>query len=126
VALLLAFAALGAVRTLPYVGRYGLDALRDGVLWGYAGFALIVYLLVDREVLLRALRLYGWGVPIFALWLPISWNLFAAASADIDPADRAHSFLVFFKGGDMAVHTVGDRSSFSARVPWSPNFLGRW
>jgi hypothetical protein len=108
VALLVAFAALGVVRTIPYIGTYGLDALRDGVLWGYAGFALIVYLLVDREVLLRALRLYGWVVPIFALWLPISWNLFAVASADIDPS-RPGSFvpLVFFQGGDMAVHTVG-------------------
>ena len=108
VALLLAFVALGALRTVPYLGTHGLDALRDGVLWGYAGFALIVYVLVDREVLLRALRLYGWVVPIFALWLPISWNLFAAASADIDPS-RPGSFvpLVFFKGGDMAVHAVG-------------------
>jgi hypothetical protein len=108
VVLLVAFVALGALRTLPYIGIYGLNALRDGVLWGYAGFALIVYLLVDREVLLRALRLYGWVVPIFALWLPISWNLFAAASTDIDPS-RPGSFvpLVFFKGGDMAVHVVG-------------------
>jgi hypothetical protein len=47
-------------------------------------------------------------VPIFALWLPISWNLFATASANIDPS-KPGSFvpLVFFKGGDMAVHTVG-------------------
>lgn len=108
VALLVAFAALGAVRTIPYIGTYGLNAFRDGVLWGYAGFALIVYLLADRKVLLRAFRAYGWVVPVFALWLPISWNLFAAASADIDPS-RPGSFvpLVFFKGGDMAVHTVG-------------------
>lgn len=108
IALLLGFVALGAVRTLPYLGLYRLDALRDGVLWGYAAFALIVYLLVDRAFLLRAFRLYGWVVPIFALWLPISWNLFARASAGIDPSNPG-SFtpLVFFKGGDMAVHTVG-------------------
>jgi len=108
VAFLLAFVALGAVRTVPYIGTHGLDALRDGVLWGYAGFALIVYLLADRGLLLSAFRAYGWVVPIFALWLPISWNLFAAASADIDP-NRPGSFvpLVFFKAGDMAVHSVG-------------------
>ncbi len=108
IGLLLAFIALGAVRTLPYLGLYRLDALRDGVLWGYAAFALIVYFLVDRAFLLRAFRVYGWVVPIFALWLPISWNLFATASAGIDPS-RPGSFtpLVFFKGGDMAVHTVG-------------------
>jgi hypothetical protein len=108
VVLLVAFAVLGAVRTFPYLGTHGIDALRDGVLWGYAAIALVVYLLVDRELLLRALRLYGWIVPVFALWLPISWNLFAAASAEIDPS-RPGSFipLVFFKGGDMAVHIVG-------------------
>ena len=122
VALLVAFAALGAARTIPYIGPYDLNALRDGVLWGYAGFALILYVLVDRDVLLRALRLYGWVVPIFALWLPISWNLFAAASADIDPK-RPGSFvpLVFFKGGDMAVHTVGAIAFLvlSAGVVWT-------
>ena len=108
VALLFAFVALGAARTVPYLGTYGLEALRDGVLWGYAGFAFIVYLLADRWLLRGAFRAYGWVVPIFALWLPISWNLFAAASANIDPS-KPGSFvpLVFFKGGDMAVHTVG-------------------
>lgn len=107
-ALLLAFTALGALRTFPYIETYGLNAFRDGTLWGYAGFALIVYLLADRWLLLRAFRLYGWVVPIFALWLPISWNLFASASTGI-VLDRPGSFipLVFFKGGDMAVHTVG-------------------
>jgi hypothetical protein len=108
VALLLAFAALGALRTFPFLGTYGLNALRDGTMWGYAGFALIVYLLADRWLLLGTFRLYGRVVPIFALWLPISWNLFAAASADMDPS-RPGSLvpLVFFKGGDMAVHVVG-------------------
>jgi hypothetical protein len=108
VALLLAFAVLGALRTLPYLGTYGIDALRDGALWGYAAFALIVYLLADRALLLSAFRLYGWVVPIFALWLPISWNLFATSSAAIDPSRPGSVIpLVFFKGGDMAVHTVG-------------------
>ena len=108
VGLLLAFVALGAVRTLPYLGTYGLDALRDGVVWGYSAFALIVYLLVDRAFAVNSFRLYGWVVPIFALWLPISWNLFATASIGMDPT-KPGSFvpLVFFKGGDMAVHTVG-------------------
>jgi hypothetical protein len=108
VVLLLAFVALGALRTLPYLGTYGMDALRDGALWGYAAFALIVYLLADRGLVLKAIRLYGWVVPVFALWLPISWNLFAANSTTID-SSRPGSFipLVFFKGGDMAVHTVG-------------------
>ncbi len=106
--LLLAFALLGAARTLPYVGTYGMDALRDAVLWGYAAFALIIYILVDRWSLLTSFRAYGWVVPVFALWLPICWNLFRIFSLDIDPNRPGDTVpLVFFKGGDMAVHVVG-------------------
>lgn len=108
VALLVAFAILGAARTLPYVGTYGIEALRDGVLWGYAAFALIVYVLVDRLSLLASFRTYGWIVPLFALWLPIGWNLFRMFSVDIDPNRPGGVVpLVFFKAGDMAVHVVG-------------------
>jgi len=108
VALLAAFVALGALRTLPYLGIHGMASLRDGVLWGYAAFALILWLLADRRWVLSAFRAYGWIVPIFALWLPISWNLFRLYSADIDPSRPGSVVpLVFFKGGDMAVHIVG-------------------
>ena len=106
--LLVAFAALGALRTAPYLGVYGMDALRDGVLWGYAAFALIVYALVDRSFALGAFRTYGWVVPAFALWLPICWNLFRIYSREIDPNQLGADIpLVFFKGGDMAIHSVG-------------------
>ena len=106
--LLLAFAGLGFLRTAPYISQYGIDALRDGVLWGYAAFALIVYVLVDRRFVLNSFRTYGWIVPVFALWLPICWNLFRIYSREIDP-DRTAAVipLVFFKGGDMAIHAVG-------------------
>ena len=108
IALVLAFMVLGAIRTIPYIGTYGLDALRDGTLWGYAAFALIVSLLADRALLDGAFRIYGWIVPVFALWLPICWNIFAAASAGINGSTPgAFIPLVFFKGGDMAVHVVG-------------------
>jgi hypothetical protein len=47
-------------------------------------------------------------VPVFALWLPISYNAFAFLSGDIDPSAQGTSVpLIFFKGGDMAVHMVG-------------------
>jgi hypothetical protein len=127
VGMLLAFAALGAVRMLPYIGTYGIDALRDGTVWGYSAFALLVYLLVDRTVALNGYRLYGWVVPIFALWLPISWNLFKAASIGTD-STRPGSFvpLVFFKGGDMAVHTVGAIALLvlGAGAVWSARSFG--
>ncbi|TAJ99410.1 MAG: hypothetical protein EPO36_12120 [Chloroflexota bacterium] len=106
--LLVGLMVLGAVRTLPYLGQYGFDALRDAALWGYAAFALLVFALADRDLVVRAFRLYGWVVPAFAIWLPISYYIFANASREIDPLRPGSVIpLIFFKGGDMAVHIVG-------------------
>jgi hypothetical protein len=106
--ILLGFVALGVARTVPYLGLYRFDALRDAVLWGYAAFALMVYALADRAVVLNALRAYWWVVPVFAIWLPIAFNIFVVLSAGIQPDERGSEIpLVFFKSGDMAVHVVG-------------------
>ena len=45
----LAFMAWGLIRTVPYIGLYDIDALRDGVSWGYGVFAVAVSLTVRRE-----------------------------------------------------------------------------
>lgn len=106
--LLLAFMVWGAIRTIPFLPTYGVDALRDGVLWGYGLFALMIFLLADRWLALRAFTAYGWIVPIFALWVPISWNLFRLLSSAIDPTRPGDVVpLIFFKSGDMAVHITG-------------------
>lgn len=108
IALLLVFMVLGAARTIPYLGTYGLNALRDGVLWGYAAFALVIYIVADRAWMAAAVRLYGWIVPAFALWLPISWIIFQASQAGADPLNPGSNHpLVFFKAGDMAIHSAG-------------------
>ena len=103
VVLLLAFMTLGAAHTVPYLGAHGTDALRDAVLWGYGAFALLIYLLADRALVFRAADRYSWVVPVFAIWLPISYAVFARLSADPDGGVP----LVFFKSGDMAVHMAG-------------------
>ena len=107
VALLVAFMGLGAIRTVPYLGSYGMDALRDGVLWGYGLFALIVFVLADRSWLRAAGRVYGAVIPVFAIWLPICLAIFTASQQGIDPTRPGSNHpLVFFKAGDMAVHSV--------------------
>ena len=73
VQVLLVFMAWGAACTLPYLPAYGIDALRDGVLWGYGVFAVVVAgLLVHRPARLRNLffRYRGFVVAVAALaWL---------------------------------------------------------
>jgi hypothetical protein len=103
-----AFMLLGAIRTVPYIGEYGVDALRDAVLWGYGLFAVMVYVVADRVVVRDGMRLYGWVVPVFAIWLPICWFLFGIVSSAIDPTRPGEVIpLIFFKSGDMAVHIAG-------------------
>ena len=106
--LLLAFMVWGLARTVPYLGTYGTNALRDAVLWGYATFALMLYALADRGLVLRAMAVYGAVVPAFAVWLPICFNLFLVLGASIDPNELGSDIpLIFFKSGDMSVHIVG-------------------
>jgi hypothetical protein len=108
VGLLVVFMVLGLARTIPYIGVYGADALRDAVLWGYAFFALFIYLLADRAWLSGAVRVYGLIVPIFALWLPVAFNIFLVLGKDIsNQTPGAIIPLVYFKAGDMTVHSVG-------------------
>src|SRR5690606_20025561 len=61
-----ALAVWCALRTFPFIGRYGIEALRDGATWGYAAFAFIVALLLSRADLDRALHGYG----RLAMWFP--------------------------------------------------------
>jgi O-antigen ligase/polysaccharide polymerase Wzy-like membrane protein len=105
--LLALFMAFGAARTLPYLGTYGADALRDAVLWGYGAFALIVYVLADRALLLKGTRLYGASIPAFALWMPIALYLFAYLQDRIPLAPGSDVPILFFKAQDMAIHAIG-------------------
>jgi hypothetical protein len=108
VGLLVLFMAWGLIRTVPYIGVYGLDALRDGVLWGYAFFALMIYLLADRAWIRGAVRAYGLVVPLFALWLPIAWTIWLEVSKGISTQTPAALIpLVYFKAGDVAAHVAG-------------------
>ena len=58
---ILAFMAWGALQTFPYVPRYGIDAFRDAVTWGYALFALIVSVSITGRHFERILTSIGAG-----------------------------------------------------------------
>lgn len=108
VAVLLAFLLIGLIATLPHIGRYGLDALRDAVLWGYGLFGLVVAaLLLHTGLTLQAARTYLKFVPVFLVWTPLAvivFELFGSALPRFPGTDVA---LIELKGGDVAVHLAG-------------------
>lgn len=104
--LLLTYIALGAVRTLPYVGQYGIVALRDAVIWGYAVFAVIVSgCLLRTGWIEKAVRSYGSIVPWFIAWVPVAYVL--EKNAIVPKFPLSGQRLLDYKPGDMLVHLAG-------------------
>ena len=119
VVLLVGFMLLGLARTVPYLSTYKADALRDGTLWGYAIFALMLFALLDREWVLRLFRLYGYMAIVFLFWGPVAYFIFVNFTVQIAPgsfvfvntiipnAPGSDVPILFFKAQDMAVQTAG-------------------
>ena len=101
--LMLAFVALGALRTVPYLDRDGINALRDGALWGYAIFAIALSATVERRHFDSLVRLYRKLVPVFLLWVPLAavFGLLFYSALPRWPGSDAP--VLTFKG-DMGVH----------------------
>ncbi len=104
----LAFALWGAVNTLPYVGTYGILALRDGVVWAYAAFALIVAAALLRTGLIeRTIAWYGRWLPWYLIWAPLA-ILVSVLYRDALPLIPGSQIPVLtVKAGDLAVHLAG-------------------
>ena len=109
--LLIAFALLGAVRTIPYLGTYGLDALRDAVVWGYGAFALLVCAFLLRSGWLSSVpERYGRLLPWFLGWLPVAILIMSLAGDLIPRWPGTDVPLLYLKSGDTAVHLAGGAS----------------
>lgn len=101
---LLLFLLWSAMQTVPYLGEYGLFALRDGVLWGYGLFALMTAsLLWAQPAMLRVLLArYQW----FAHYFPFCALALLAVTAIIPKADFEVADYAQMKPGDALVHLV--------------------
>ena len=105
---ILAFALWGALNTLPYLDTYGVLALRDGVVWAYAAFALTVAAALLRTGLIeRTLAWYGRWMPWFLIWAPLAFlvHIFYRDAFPLIPGSQIPVFTV--KPGDLAVHLAG-------------------
>jgi hypothetical protein len=122
VRLLLLFMLFGAIRTIPYLPEYRVDALRDGVLWGYATFSIIVagLLLRKPDRLWYLVAAYRRFLPIFLVAAPAVW----LTTVLLDNIARWTGFpvpmwpgtgvpVIYAKAGDLLVH-LGGATAFMA------------
>jgi len=108
VVMLCVFMGYGAFRTAPYWGEYGLNALRDAVIWGYALFALTLFVLAARNGMLVAwlVRRYrGFArvyPPVAALVLVVQ-----TLRIPVPNLPGTQVPLLSLKPGDAMVHMAG-------------------
>jgi len=103
-AVLLAFLAWGAIRTIPYLGAYGVTALRDAVSWGYALIAVGVATTLTAPTMRVAVRLYGRLALPAVLWFPVAAVLAAVLADQIPAVPGSPVPVIYFKSGDAGVH----------------------
>lgn len=105
---LVAFLIIGIVSTVPYIGTYQLDALRDAATWYYALFALVVAVLVTHLGRFPgAIESYGRVMPYFLIAAPVVlWG--TRLGKEISPKwPVSNQEILDIKGGDLAVHLAG-------------------
>lgn len=106
---LLLFMIWGALQTVPYYQQYGLDALRDGVLWGYGVAALLVIPILQQPARLRtAADGFGALAPLFLIWVVVHALLSIALGVEWFPVMPGTNISILAaKAGDFGVHLAG-------------------
>ncbi len=104
---LVLFMAWGLLRTVPYVGTYGLFAIRDGVTWEYGLFAIAVALTVRHEHVDRVVALYRRGALLLVWWMPVAAILTFRFAASLPKYPGSPVPFVFYKAGDSGVQLAG-------------------
>jgi hypothetical protein len=101
--LIVAFMAWGALQTIPYIPRDGVNALRDAVSWGYAIFALMISLSIRGQHFDRILGIYRAWIPFYCVWVPLA----LLASRLIPAAPGSPDGIISPKPGDIGVFLAG-------------------
>lgn len=95
----------GAIRTVPYLSEYGMDALRDGSMWGYGIFAFLMAFLLTQEGLRRFFNQYSRLLPWILLALLLGYYLRRSIELPILP--NSPVAIIYLKAGDAGVHLAG-------------------
>lgn len=107
--ILLCLMLWGALRTLPYISSYGINALRDGAIWGYGLFALIVAGIVAAhpQRLVRLVQAYGTFCMIFipfAALFTVVGIVFPQFALVIPIGQGSEGLVLALRHGEISVH----------------------
>ncbi|WP_051195637.1 O-antigen ligase family protein [Meiothermus rufus] len=96
------------LQTLPYLGEYGLNALRDAAFWGYSLFAFLIFGLVlkNHAVFFILIRYYRYFALLFPL-LIIPAIVLQLLKVPLPSLPGSTVPLVALKFGDTGVHLAG-------------------
>lgn len=102
------FAIWGIFRTVPFLGSYGFDALRDAVVWGYAAYAfLIAVFLVRTNWFANVASFYHRIIPWFLIWVPVVVVVRQLFGHLVPNVPGTSVSLLHLRAGDAAVHLAG-------------------
>lgn len=111
VTLLLLLIICGAVRTFPFVEKYGIDAIRDSVIWSWGVIALAVAHLVRQGLPLHAITsCYGKTMKWFVAWIPVAFIIYITMGDMLlrwPWGPEGGVPIIVFKGGDVGVQLAG-------------------
>jgi hypothetical protein len=102
--LLFAYMAWGLFRTVPYLSRDGLYAVRDAVLWTYAAFAVAVSFAVEPRHFHAITALYRKFIPVFLASVPVVAVVYLLLQSSLPKVPGSDVPLLVFKAGDSNVH----------------------
>lgn len=124
---LIVYVGWSSLRTFPYVGTYQLDAVRDGMLFGYAIYSFLIFLLVSRENVERFISILSRILPYFVLISPLLFVFSFMVEIPIRFPGSPVSILEV-KAGDAGVHLGGIAAFMLLRLdrynrPWSNGLL---
>jgi O-antigen ligase len=104
--------------TVPYLGQYGIVALRDAVLWAYSSYAIIVAaVIVAAPCMLEVfLRRYRWFAAMFLYCAPVIWLVFSLFSSVIPAWPGSGVPIISIRSGDTLAHLAGAFGFFVAGI----------
>lgn len=108
--LLILFMSWGAFCTFPYLGKYGINAIRDGMIWGYAFYAFIVFGLIAAQPqrLVRIVNAYRKSFFWFLLAAPGVFAIAKMFEYQLPTWPWAPTVqMINVKGGDLVCHFTG-------------------